>query len=234
MFSIGEFSRITSLTVKALRFYHEKGILVPARVDEDSGYRYYSTDNAARARLIVRLRDLEFSLEEIREILQHTDESDILDTLEARVPGAFGPHPPVPTGRARTATHHRSGTGGTEHHGHGKLRNRGEGFGSATHRGGPHEGPLQRLRQGLREDRQGPGAPHGRASPSACTTMASTVRATRTLRPAFLSETGGRGRWDRRAYFARRTLRCSVAPRALRNFGQVLRAAADARAREGL
>lgn len=84
MFGIGEFSRITGLTVKALRLYHEKGILVPARVDEESGYRYYGPDDAARARLIVRLRDLEFSLEEIREILRHADEGDILDTLEAR------------------------------------------------------------------------------------------------------------------------------------------------------
>jgi len=42
MFSIGEFSRITGLSIKALRLYHEKGILVPGRVDDATGYRYYN------------------------------------------------------------------------------------------------------------------------------------------------------------------------------------------------
>ena len=40
MFSIGEFSKITSLPVKTLRFYHEKGLLVPARIEPETGYRY--------------------------------------------------------------------------------------------------------------------------------------------------------------------------------------------------
>ncbi|MEX2120445.1 MAG: MerR family DNA-binding transcriptional regulator [Pirellulales bacterium] len=39
-FSIGEFSKITGLTVKTLRFYHEQGLLVPSCVGEETGYRY--------------------------------------------------------------------------------------------------------------------------------------------------------------------------------------------------
>ncbi|MEX0713876.1 MAG: MerR family DNA-binding transcriptional regulator [Pirellulales bacterium] len=39
VFSIGEFSKITGLTVKTLRFYHEQGLLVPSCVDEETGYR---------------------------------------------------------------------------------------------------------------------------------------------------------------------------------------------------
>ena len=38
---IGEFSKLSGLTVKTLRFYHEEGLLVPAFVDPDTGYRYY-------------------------------------------------------------------------------------------------------------------------------------------------------------------------------------------------
>lgn len=83
MFSIGEFARISGLSVKTLRFYHEKGVLKPCSIDDDSGYRYYDHASAERARVVVQLRDMEFSLDEIREILDHyNDEADILDYLE--------------------------------------------------------------------------------------------------------------------------------------------------------
>jgi DNA-binding transcriptional MerR regulator len=83
VFSIGEFSRITGLSVKALRFYHDKGVLIPSRVDRHSGYRYYDESNIERARIVTRLRSLEFSLDEIREILEgYDDEADILGYLQ--------------------------------------------------------------------------------------------------------------------------------------------------------
>ncbi|RLS59563.1 MAG: MerR family transcriptional regulator [Planctomycetota bacterium] len=85
MFSIGEFSRITGLTIKTLRFYHERGVLVPARVEVGSGYRYYDQRNLETARAISALREFEFSLDEIVDILNdHSDESDILIFLERR------------------------------------------------------------------------------------------------------------------------------------------------------
>ncbi|HLJ97907.1 MAG TPA: MerR family transcriptional regulator [Gemmataceae bacterium] len=83
MFSIGEFSRITGLTIKTLRFYHEKGILIPACVEDQSGYRYYDPRQIEKARLITRLRDMEFSLEQINDLLaSYDDEADIVDFLE--------------------------------------------------------------------------------------------------------------------------------------------------------
>lgn len=83
LYSIGEFSKITGLTVKTLRFYHEQGLLVPSRVDEQSGYRYYSQSKVETARVVSRLRQLEFSLGEVAEILQsYDDQADILDYLE--------------------------------------------------------------------------------------------------------------------------------------------------------
>jgi DNA-binding transcriptional MerR regulator len=42
MFSIGEFSKLTQLPVKTLRFFHEEGLLIPALVDPGTGYRYMS------------------------------------------------------------------------------------------------------------------------------------------------------------------------------------------------
>jgi len=84
-FSIGEFSKVTGLSVKTLRFYQEKGILSPSRVYEESGYRYYDPTKVDRARVIVQLRTMEFSLEEISVILQECeDERDILAALQQK------------------------------------------------------------------------------------------------------------------------------------------------------
>lgn len=85
-FSIGEFSRITALSVKTLRLYHEKGILVPAHVDSSSGYRYYDEENYHRARGIRTLREFDFSIAEIRSLFEECDEeSDILLQLERKL-----------------------------------------------------------------------------------------------------------------------------------------------------
>lgn len=85
LLSIGSFSRVSQLTVKTLRFYHEKGLLVPARVEAGTGYRYYSPEQVERATVIRKLRDLDFSVREIQEILTHGgDEHDILAELESK------------------------------------------------------------------------------------------------------------------------------------------------------
>jgi len=85
MYSIGEFSRISGLSIKALRLYHEKEILVPSMVDDQSGYRYYDHKNVERARIISHLREMEFSLSDIAEMLEGTDdEADVVDFFEKR------------------------------------------------------------------------------------------------------------------------------------------------------
>jgi len=67
--SIGEFARRSRLSIKALRLYDELGVLVPARVDEASGYRYYDVAQLEAARLVAMLRQLDFPLATIRELL---------------------------------------------------------------------------------------------------------------------------------------------------------------------
>jgi DNA-binding transcriptional MerR regulator len=73
MFTIGEFSRATHLSVKALRHYDEIGLLVPADVDPSSGYRHYQAAQVPSAHLVKRLRDLEMPLPRIREVLTAPD-----------------------------------------------------------------------------------------------------------------------------------------------------------------
>ena len=82
-YSIGDFSTVTGLSVKTLRFYHEKGILLPSSVDEATGYRFYDADKIEKARVIRQLRQMEFSIEDIATVLAGcSDELDILNYLE--------------------------------------------------------------------------------------------------------------------------------------------------------
>jgi len=67
--SIGEFARRSSLSLKALRLYDKRGVLVPSRVDRASGYRYYDTAQLDQARLVVLMRELQLPLKTVRELL---------------------------------------------------------------------------------------------------------------------------------------------------------------------
>jgi DNA-binding transcriptional MerR regulator len=67
--SIGEFARRSRLSVKALRLYDKRRVLVPARVDEVSGYRYYDVAQLEDARLVAMLRQLDLPLAAIRKLV---------------------------------------------------------------------------------------------------------------------------------------------------------------------
>ncbi len=84
MFTIGEFSRITQLSVKALRLYHDQGLLTPVKIDADSGYRYYDEKSIQHAEVIKFLKSLDLSLEAIHDIItRHTQDADILEYIQA-------------------------------------------------------------------------------------------------------------------------------------------------------
>jgi DNA-binding transcriptional MerR regulator len=70
---IGMFSRASSLSIKTLRAYHEAGIIVPAQVDPQTGYRAYTTDQLADASIVQRLRALDLPLQKVREVLHGRD-----------------------------------------------------------------------------------------------------------------------------------------------------------------
>jgi DNA-binding transcriptional MerR regulator len=85
MFSIGEFSKMTAMSIKSLRLYHEKEILVPAEVDVRTGYRYYNDRNYETAKAVKILKQFDFSLPEIKAIIEECrDEADILGRLEKK------------------------------------------------------------------------------------------------------------------------------------------------------
>ena len=71
--TIGEFSRLTHLSVKTLHHYHDIGLLAPARIDPSSGYRQYETAQVDVAQLIRRLRDLQMPLAQVRAVVEAPD-----------------------------------------------------------------------------------------------------------------------------------------------------------------
>jgi DNA-binding transcriptional MerR regulator len=71
--SIGDFSRMTYLTIKALRHYHELGLLEPADVDPRTGYRSYDTSQVPIAQVIRRFRELGMPVEQVRAVLHAPD-----------------------------------------------------------------------------------------------------------------------------------------------------------------
>lgn len=67
MYKIGEFSVLSKTTIKTLRFYEKMGLLNPSKVD-DNGYRYYEANKLLELNKIVSLRQLGFSIKEIKKI----------------------------------------------------------------------------------------------------------------------------------------------------------------------
>lgn len=78
MYKINQFSKISGLTVKALRYYDQEGILQPAFRNEENQYRYYNDDNLKKAQLIKYLRSLDFSIMEIKDVVENVHSHDDL------------------------------------------------------------------------------------------------------------------------------------------------------------
>lgn len=82
LFSIGEVSKIKGITIKALRYYHKMGILIPKYIDELSGYRYYSIEQFIYIDVIKGCRELGTSISELQEIFKECDTNKLLEFLQ--------------------------------------------------------------------------------------------------------------------------------------------------------
>lgn len=78
MFKIGEFSRLSQVPVKTLRFYDEIGLFKPSFIDQTNGYRHYELSQFERINQIKMLKDLGFSLEQIANMLDEAFSQDEL------------------------------------------------------------------------------------------------------------------------------------------------------------
>ncbi|HEY5355645.1 MAG TPA: helix-turn-helix domain-containing protein [Streptosporangiaceae bacterium] len=104
MFTIGDFARHGQVSVRMLRHYDATGLLRPARVDPASGYRFYEAGQLARLNRVIALKDLGFTLEQVRAMLdQQVSAEQLRGMLRLR-------------GRPRRGTHRDRGTPGACHH----------------------------------------------------------------------------------------------------------------------
>lgn len=84
MFRIGEFSRLTQVSIRMLRYYDENGLLKPAKIDQATNYRLYSTDQIPILNKIIFLRDLGFSSSDIAIALKSWDNDFITKQLDQK------------------------------------------------------------------------------------------------------------------------------------------------------
>lgn len=85
MLKIGVFSKMMQLTVKTLRHYEQKGLLLPSEVDKWTGYRYYSIEQMQRLNTIRHLQRLGFTLDEIKEICEEDEQSPSIEQLKEKI-----------------------------------------------------------------------------------------------------------------------------------------------------
>lgn len=80
LYKIGMFSQMNRVTVKALRYYDELGLLKPEYVEQENGYRYYTSAQLPQLHRILALREMDFTLEEIQQIFNGADEEKLLQS----------------------------------------------------------------------------------------------------------------------------------------------------------
>lgn len=69
LMKISEIAEFFGVTPKALRLYEQKGIILPCKIDSETGYRYYSADQVKKLNALIELQELGFSLNEIKNIM---------------------------------------------------------------------------------------------------------------------------------------------------------------------
>lgn len=79
MYKIGDFSSMSKTTIKTLRYYEKEGLLKPAYVDLNTGYRYYETSQLMEISKIISLRQIGLSIKDIKNILNGYNMVEILN-----------------------------------------------------------------------------------------------------------------------------------------------------------
>ena len=82
MLKIGDFSKLTYISVRMLRYYDKMNVLKPAYVDENTGYRFYSVAQIKTVNIIQRLKALGFEIKMIKEIIEKDKFDDMLIYFE--------------------------------------------------------------------------------------------------------------------------------------------------------
>ena len=93
MFKIGDFSKMSKVTIKALRYYEKEGLIKPSYIDSSNGYRYYDSKQLLDISRIVSLKQIGLSIEEIKRIMyQNESLRDILQVKKIELENTIIKH----------------------------------------------------------------------------------------------------------------------------------------------
>jgi len=82
LLSIGEMSKLTGISIQALRYYERKNIIKPVYINPDSGYRYYSPNQIYFIQLISNCVNLDIPLKELDGVLNSDDINELREFIE--------------------------------------------------------------------------------------------------------------------------------------------------------
>ena len=82
LYRIGLFASMSHLTIKTLHFYQSKGLLLPVMVDEENGYRYYSSSQLLDVSRILSLKEAGFTIDQIKEYMDNGCDVKYLEKLK--------------------------------------------------------------------------------------------------------------------------------------------------------
>lgn len=89
MYKIGEFSKLSKTTIKTLRYYEKEKLLMPAFIDQNTGYRYYETKQLIELSKIMSLRQIGLSIKDIKIVLDGYDRKKILKKRKKEIEDAL-------------------------------------------------------------------------------------------------------------------------------------------------
>ncbi|GED71947.1 MerR family transcriptional regulator [Brevibacillus reuszeri] len=81
MFKISDFSRLSRVSLKTLRYYDQLGILKPAHIDKETSYRYYSAEQLLTLNRILLYKDLGFTLQQIQQLLREDISTELIQEM---------------------------------------------------------------------------------------------------------------------------------------------------------
>lgn len=85
MLKIGDFSKLTHVSVRMLRYYDSQGLLKPSVIDPVTGYRMYSAEQVPELQKIILLRDINFGVAETKELLQNWNNGHLIQSLHSKI-----------------------------------------------------------------------------------------------------------------------------------------------------